>query len=103
MSVFELPHFHVNATGQTVCDSEGSGSAVVVGIMIGLISSIGINLGQNIQSIGMKQPGAAEKPCTSKTWVIGLTVFVIGSLGNMVAMAFASAMRLRASLYMPCR
>lgn len=87
----EVPHFHVNATGDVVCDTEGAGSAVMVGIMIGLISSIGINLGQNIQAIGMQEPGAQEKPCTSKTWIIGLVVFVTGSLGNMVAMAFASA------------
>ena len=87
----EVPHWHMNATNATVCDVEGSGSTVAVGIFIGLVSSIGINMGQNLQAIGMRAPGAQENPLWSRTWVIGLTVFVVGSIGNMVAMAFASA------------
>ena len=70
---------------------EGGENMVLLGIMMGLVSSVAINIGQNLQSLGGKEPGAAEKPCSSRTWVTGLTIFATGSIGNMVAMAFASA------------
>jgi len=83
-----LPHL----INQTLCGyDDDADSLVLIGIMIGLLSSIGINLGQNIQAIGAKEPGADEKPCSSKKWVMGLSIFITGSIGNMVAMAFASA------------
>tara|TARA_B110001452_G_scaffold262925_2_gene263617 strand:- start:627 stop:2096 length:1470 start_codon:yes stop_codon:yes gene_type:complete len=85
-----VDHYHLNATGDVVCDAEGSGDLVVVGILIGLIASVGINIGQNLQSLGMKACGQS-KPHTNRTWVIGLTIFIIASIANMVAMAFASA------------
>ena len=93
MPDIEIPHWHlVNGTNGTACDTDGTTNTVAIGIMIGLISSIGINVGQNLQSIGMKSsPEAQENPCSSRTWIIGLAIFVTGSLGNMVAMAFASA------------
>jgi len=73
------------------CDQEGGGLLVAFGILVGLMSSVFINIGQNIQAIGAKQPGADKDPCSSRTWIIGLSLFIGGSLGNMVAMAFASA------------
>lgn len=85
---------YINSTNATtvVCELGEDGVAlVVVGIAIGLGSSIAINIGQNLQAIGGKEPGAEEKPCTSRTWVTGLSIFITGSIGNMVAMAFASA------------
>jgi uncharacterized membrane protein len=81
-----IQHRHANMTGALVCDTEGEGFLVVVGIMIGLGSSVILNLGQNLQALG-QQPGRENKT----TWGIGLTLFISGSLGNMVAMAFASA------------
>eukprot|EP00966_Prymnesium_polylepis_P028818 668031-Prymnesium_polylepis.1 len=40
----------------------------------------------------MKSPEAAENPCQSRTWVIGLTIFITGSIGNMVAMVRAGVL-----------
>ena len=75
---------------EVCCEAEGD-SLVVLGIVIGLLSSVAINVGQNIQALGAKEPGADKNPCSSRKWIIGLTIFVTGSMGNMVAMAFASA------------
>jgi len=91
-----LPVYHVvyNSSSNStvlVCDTSGGGGMVILGIAIGLLSSIAINVGQNLQSIGGKMVGADKDPCSSKTWVIGLTIFAVGALGNMLAMAFASA------------
>lgn len=80
------------------CGADGSGLMTGIGVFVGLTSSILINLGQNIQAIGgkelvqmEKQTGQKAKECESQTWVKGLTLFITGSIGNMVAMAFASA------------
>ena len=55
MAAIAVDHFHLNATGAVVCDSEGSDGLVVLGIMIGLLSSIGINIGQNLQAMGLQE------------------------------------------------
>jgi len=84
-----------NATGNSTSEGCGDGSSdntVMLGITIGLISSVAINLGQNIQALGAKEAGADQNPCSSRRWVIGFSTFAIGAAGNMVAMAFASAM-----------
>ena len=105
MTSLDITHFHVvnasncsNTTNPLAlpaqcieCKVEESGNLLALGICMGLVSSVLINVGQNIQALGAKEPGADVKPCTSKKWVIGLTIFIIGSLGNAVAMAFASA------------
>jgi hypothetical protein len=51
---------------------------------------VAINIGQNLQAMGAKEV-LSESPCTSRLWVVGLSIFIAGSLGNVVAMAFASA------------
>mmetsp|Transcript_38437 Transcript_38437/g.101353 ORF Transcript_38437/g.101353 Transcript_38437/m.101353 type:complete len:520 (+) Transcript_38437:90-1649(+) len=103
-----IPHWHLvtlpvctngtngtmNVTLTTVAEcggEEGSNMDVFIGLAIGLVSSVAINIGQNIQALGAKEPGANIKPCSSKKWVTGLSIFITGSIGNMVAMAFASA------------
>ena len=80
---------------EVCCGADGGGGLVVLGIVIGLGSSVLINVGQNIQAIGAKEPGADVKPCTSRKWVMGLSLFITGSIGNMVAMAFAVNASLR--------
>jgi len=84
----------VNATHVIVQqDTVGAGGMldVIIGIAVGLLSSVAINIGQNFQALGAKEPGADIEPCTSKKWIMGLSIFITGSIGNMVAMAFASA------------
>eukprot|EP00966_Prymnesium_polylepis_P207609 4808944-Prymnesium_polylepis.1 len=45
-----LPHW--NATGQ--CDeSESGSSSTLIGVTMGLVASIGINSGQNLQALGL--------------------------------------------------
>ena len=85
-----------------------------VGILAGLAGSIAINLGNNLQSLGMHNLEMAmiEKlgrdgdafserppiePSASRTWRVGTCVFVIGSLLNFGSYGFA-AQSLLASL-----
>ncbi|GMI14166.1 hypothetical protein TrLO_g5423 [Triparma laevis f. longispina] len=80
---------------------------VVLGIVFGLLGSICINTGNNIQSLGMHKLARAEKkrkqekteedpedyeappPSSSLIWCIGTLVFVSGSLLNFASYAFA--------------
>jgi len=85
----------VNTTASAIDDpgllGGGGDLDVIIGIAIGLFSSVAINIGQNIQALGAKEPGADVNPCTSTKWRVGVTIFATGAIGNMVAMAFASA------------
>merc|ERR1719473_1512663 len=59
---------------------------------MGLLGSVMINIGQNLQAMAMQSsPAVKAKPCTSRTWVVGLTIFITGSLLNFAAFTFASA------------
>jgi len=64
---------------------------VRVGIAIGLLSSVAINIGQNLQSMGAKSLSPDQKLWTSKVWVVGWICFAVGASGNSIAMAFASS------------
>ncbi|GMH74401.1 hypothetical protein TrST_g2248 [Triparma strigata] len=82
-------------------------STVVLGIVFGLLGSICINTGNNIQSLGMHKLAKKEKkrkaaateedpedyepppPSSSWIWVVGTLVFVSGSLLNFASYAFA--------------
>jgi hypothetical protein len=88
-----------------------------VGVSLGLLGSIAINTGNNLQSLGLKSlksegrkylPGkpktvpvndegeridkanTAPNPCSSSVWIIGTTIFITGSLLNFVSYAFAA-------------
>jgi len=81
-----IDHIHTNATtGATSCEADSSGFTVIVGILIGLGSSVILNIGQNLQALGQQMARGKS------IWAIGLALFIAGSIGNMVAMAFASA------------
>ena len=91
----------VNAT---LCELDsGAGQTTTKymwGVVLGLLGSIAINTGNNIQSLGMKQledlarneakkrnevfdpHGLKVDNCGSKVWVFGTTVFLSGSLLN---------------------
>ena len=88
-------------------------SEVGFGIILGVLGSIFINTGNNVQSVGLerlqakrkketnKQPGddsvattqMSEEPtddaCESPMWICGTIIFVTGSLLNFAAFAFA--------------
>lgn len=81
-----------NSTYHESGESELGSLGVIIGVIMGLVSSIFINIGQNIQSIGATaRPEYQDNPCSSKTWRIGLYIFLFGSIGNQVSFSFAPA------------
>ena len=64
-----------------------------LGIFAGVVGSIGINIGQNLQASGLAALDEAERhrPTRSRLWVIGLGVFIAFSLINFGALALAPA------------
>ncbi|KOO53577.1 pentatricopeptide repeat-containing [Chrysochromulina tobinii] len=60
---------------------------------MGVAGSVGINIGQNIQAMSMQkldEKGLA-RPWTSRGWRIGMWMFIIFSIINFAALAFAPA------------
>ena len=81
-----------NATAATSCETDSDMTSVAIGIGMGVIGSILINIGQNFQAAGLQSsPRAKDNPCSSRVWVMGLTIFITGSLLNFGAFTFASA------------
>lgn len=91
-------------------------STTGLGILLGVLGSVSINVGNNLQSLGMSQlekdrvesessaQSSSEKArkiahhhgeedeldsCQSRTWIMGTTIFVTGSILNFAAFAFA--------------
>lgn len=63
----------------------GDASSVMFGIIIGLLASVGINLGQNIQNTN------ADDPAKAGAWWFGFVLFLLSAIANFVAFAFAPA------------
>jgi len=82
-------------SGDVLGDSlDDSPSMVFVGIVMGLGASVAINIGQNLQALGLQGPGgdkAKQNPCLSSMWVAGMTIFIVGSMVNFAAFSFASS------------
>jgi hypothetical protein len=59
----------------------------------GVLGSIGINIGQNIQATGLQKLPEFQraKPCNSRQWVVGLSIFIAFSMLNFAALALAPA------------
>lgn len=76
-------------------DGDDSSWTEILGIIMGLLASIGINLGQNLQSNGMHamamDPEATKKP---RIWWIGAITFGVASIVNFGAFGLAPASRL---------
>ena len=73
---------------------------MALGIFLGLVGSIGINLGNNTQALAMgmaeKQKAQVDSGLTpskrpKRIWAAGTAIFIIGSAINFVAFAFAAA------------
>ncbi len=64
-----------------------------VGVAMGVLGSIGINVGQNIQAGGIAKlsPSERSKPFRSKMWRVGLLIFIAFSMLNFAAFALAPA------------
>ncbi|GMI02865.1 hypothetical protein TrVE_jg4765 [Triparma verrucosa] len=70
----------------------------LLGLAFGLFGSIGVNTGNNLQSLGLHNlakdhEGEEKKPpnTKSKLWVVGTALFILASLANFAAFAFAPA------------
>ena len=66
---------------------------LVLGVLMGVVGSIGINIGQNLQAAGLQKLPELEraKPCKSRMWQVGLAIFIAFSLVNFAALALATA------------
>ena len=66
---------------------------LVLGVLMGVVGSIGINIGQNLQAAGLQKLPELEraKPCKSRMWQVGLAIFIAFSLVNFAALALAPA------------
>merc|ERR1719193_3026627 len=70
-------------------------STVALGVVLGLVGSIAINTGNNLQSLGMQQLEDSESDeevniCSSRTWLMGTVIFVTGALLNFASYGFAA-------------
>ena len=85
----------MNATsaGASQCAGPSSDLGFAIGVGMGVIGSIGINVGQNLQAAGIQSLDMElrTQPHKSKTWIIGTVVFVMFSLINFAALALAPA------------
>ena len=80
-----------NSTAGSHCEEEEeAGWLRPVGVSMGVVGSILINIGQNLQATAMQSsPEVQQNPGSSVTWRIGLGTFALGSLINFTAFAFA--------------
>ena len=63
-----------------------------LGIIIHVVGSVGINLGQNMQALGLERLGdMMHRPCKSTMWIVGMAMFAAASLITFAALALASA------------
>ena len=80
-----------NHSGAHECSSCGGDICVIMGIIIHVVGSIGINIGQNLQAMGFGQVVDLTKPWKSKLWVIGMAIFIGSSIFTFGALALAPA------------
>ena len=77
------------------CDTGCSDDwCVPLGIIVHIVGSIGINIGQNLQALGLERaaPENQNRPCKSQMWVIGMALFAVASVITFGALALASAL-----------
>lgn len=86
---------HVACAGE---EGEVDNSAlwVVIGICIHILGSVGINTGQNLQSMALQKQGLGNQPSCAelkqnKLWLFGTAMFVTFSILNFVALTLAPA------------
>jgi len=61
---------------------------IILGVFLGATASVGINIGNNIQALGLKRKDAGQK---DHLFHIGTAIFVTASIINFAAFAFAPA------------
>ena len=73
---------------EAACESPKPAWGLLVGVLMGVAGSVGINTGQNMQANGIQKEEGAP---TTRLWKIGLAVFASFSLVNFAALALAPA------------
>ena len=81
----------VAAVAPPGCSEISSGLGFVVGVLMGVVGSVGINVGQNLQASGIRSLPLESRPWRSMQWTIGTSVFILFSLVNFAALALAPA------------
>jgi hypothetical protein len=82
-----------NSTAHDLECGELPGWGLYIGVVMGIIGSVGINVGQNLQAAGLQALALPmrTKPCNSRVWVIGMVIFISFSMLNFAALALAPA------------
>lgn len=86
---------HHGCAGGETEGAQGS-SVVIVGIIIHIVGSVGINTGQNLQSLALQKHGLGIQPSCAqlrqnRLWIFGTAMFVSFSILNFVALTLAPA------------
>jgi len=66
-------------------------STIMIGIMMGILGSIGINIGNNMQALGLSIQQRDQRTKKPPVWYIGTAIFLSASIINFVAFGFAPA------------
>eukprot|EP00966_Prymnesium_polylepis_P326040 7381971-Prymnesium_polylepis.1 len=64
---------------------------VILGVVLGLSASIGINVGNNMQALGLQQQEEAGLESKTRTFKLGTACFAVASIVNFGAFGFAPA------------
>ena len=85
-AILAAPH------GGHECSGCSAQWCVWLGIIVHVLGSVGINLGQNIQALALsKNPELINTPHKSTLWRWGITLFAVSSVITFAALALASA------------
>lgn len=86
------PWRRLSSDGNSECQTCTTNTCLIIGFAMHIGGSIGINVGQNLQSLGVYNLGKdGDKPCQSQTWVFGLVLFLVSGVITFAALAFAPA------------
>jgi hypothetical protein len=88
-----LPPYGPPHAAEGHCGGEQGTTKVVIGIIVHVCGSIGINTGQNYQAMALSKldEQAKRTPWKSPMWSIGCAAFIICSIVNFVALTLAPA------------
>ncbi len=70
-------------TNTTVVCQSLPPAGIYVGVAMGVLGSIGINIGQNLQASGLRLlslQDRTKRPWKSRKWIFGMSMFILFSL-----------------------
>lgn len=81
----------MSCTNTTAATDGDTVNLAWLGIMLGLLASIGINVGNNMQAVGLQQQTESGSEKQTKTFIVGTVLFAVASVINFGAFGFAPA------------